>query len=81
MSPCYPFSNPPGAGIRYTCTSNSSHTIDHPDATHLATNAWRTRITARREGGPNVFDVTVYSLSAPLADPAVQATKRLCAAP
>jgi hypothetical protein len=60
-------------GIRYTCSSTSSHTIDHPDGTRPETNAWRTRITARREGNPDVFDVTVDSLSAPPDDPAVQA--------
>ena len=73
VSPCYLFSNPPGAGIRYDCMSTSRHTIDHPDAVRLATNAWRTRITARREGSADVFNVTVDSLSAPPGDPAVQA--------
>lgn len=44
-----------------------------PEGTHLAIDAWRTRITARRAGSPDVFDVTVDSLSEPFGDPAVQA--------
>jgi PKD domain len=43
------------------------------DGTHLAVNAWRTRITARFDGSLDVFDATVDSLSAPPDDPAVRA--------
>jgi len=74
FSPCSTEPNIPSAGIRYVCTSTSSHTTSHPDGTRLATNAWRTRITARRDGESDLFDVTVDSLAPPLDDPSVQAT-------
>jgi hypothetical protein len=73
FSPCSQQPNTPFAGFRYSCRSTSSHTAEGADGTHLAVNAWRTRITARRDGNPDVFDVTVNSLSAPLDDPAVWA--------
>ncbi len=79
FSPCSEQPNTPFTGLRYSCRSTSSHTAKGVDGTHLAVNAWRTRITAHREGSPDVFDVTVDSLLAPLSpstppdDPAVQA--------
>lgn len=69
--PCFAWINPPGEGVRYACTSTSSHTVDHPSPERSSGNAWRTRITARRDGEPAILDVTLDSLSEPLSHPAV----------
>jgi hypothetical protein len=72
LSPCSTEPNMPFNGLRYTCTSTSSHTNEHPERVTLAASVWRTRITAHREGGSDAFDVTIDSLSPPAGDPAVE---------
>ena len=72
--PCFSYINPPGEGVRYVCTSTSSQTVEHPEPVRLNADVWRTRITARRQGQTEIFDVTIDSFSAPSADPAVLET-------
>ena len=71
--PCFTYINPPGNGLRYVCTSTSSHTVEHTAPETFTGKVWRTRITARREGEPVIYDRTFDSFSAPADDPAIQA--------
>ena len=52
-NPCFTYINPPGNGV------------EHPGPVSLTANAWRTRITARREGSEPIYDVTTDSLTPP----------------
>ena len=70
--PCATLLNPPGWGYRFVCTSSSAHTIDHPGLRPVASDFYRTRITARRESENEIFDVTIDSFTAPSSDPAVR---------
>ncbi|MBK9963872.1 MAG: hypothetical protein IPP07_02790 [Holophagales bacterium] len=65
--PCFTYINPPGNGLRFVCTSTSSQTVEHSEPV-AASRGWRTRITARREGEPEIYDRTLESLSQPLGD-------------
>ncbi|MBK9064588.1 MAG: hypothetical protein IPL89_15555 [Acidobacteria bacterium] len=71
--PCFTYINPPGNGLRYVCVSTSSQTVEHPEPVTLTGKAWRTRITARREGEALIYDRTFDSFTAPASDPVVQA--------